>query len=450
MPRSFRLRLILVAIVWVATSMLVSGIVLTSVFYGEVTFMFELELSEHADELEAMLEPDERGHPVIRRQLSDPRFDVEGSGFYWQIVGHDGSISRSLSLGSRDLGLGKSAINGQSLELAAGPTGPMLLFQRAIVWPPTGTTVNIGLGADEFLRDEVVAKFRDRLIISLGLVAIGLIGAAFAQVTFGLRPLGRIRQALSAIRTGESQTLPIDLPAEVMPLVTDLNRLLDANRDVVRRARAEAGNLAHALKTPLAILIDEGQRMAAAGHPHQGQLIAQQCEKMLRHVDYHLVRSRASVARTTPLATAKVSPVIESVVAAMRRLHRDRNLTIQIQDSMVDARVPCDPDDLHEIVANLVDNAAKWARAHVIVRSDPGPGSWLRLRVEDDGPGMPKELREVVFEIGKRLDERAPGSGFGLAIVRDLVDLYGGRVWFDDARIGGVAACVDLPLAAPV
>lgn len=384
------------------------------------------------------------GHPTLRQPLSDRRFFEPQSGFYWQIELATGEAVLSPSLEGIRLQLGVYA--GQDTadrrSYVQGPTGTMLLLQRSMQLPEASEPLRIAVGTDTRLVGELLARFNWMLAASLGAIAVGLIAAIIAQVSFGLWPLSRIRKALGAIHRGEIIRLPTNLPSEVKPLVESLNGLLATNEEVVRRARAQAGNLAHALKTPIAILIDEAERLAAKGQ--DGHAILEQCERMRRQIEYQLAHARAAASRGKPTASVLAGPAIEAILAAVGRLYRERALEFEIKNEVPDAIVACEAEDLDEMLGNLIENAAKWAKSRVRVVVSRGANT-IHIDVEDDGPGMPEDARERVFEAGERLDEQVPGSGLGLAIVRDVANLYGGRAWIGQSVLGGAAAHLELP-----
>jgi signal transduction histidine kinase len=279
------------------------------------------------------------------------------------------------------------------------------------------------------------------------LLAFALTAAAALQVVFGLQPMARLGLELRAIRSGKATLLPQTLPLEVQPVVDDLNSLIDTNAQMIVRARAQAGNLAHALKTPLAVLTDEAYRLENRGQGESAHVILQQCQRMQRQIDYQIARARAAASRSVPGVNALVLPAVNTIVNAMKRLHSTKNLQIDVD---IDPKcvVLCDPMDLSEMLANLIDNACKWCAKRVIIdaRVDPKAKQAV-IAIEDDGAGLPSEAREMVFQIGQRLDERVPGSGLGLPIVRDLAQLYGGEIRLKDSTLGGLQAALSLPCA---
>jgi signal transduction histidine kinase len=283
--------------------------------------------------------------------------------------------------------------------------------------------------------------------------AIAAMVAGFAIVGRGLVPLDEMRRRLAAVRAGAADRVEGRFPAEVQPLVSDLNALLAHQEQAVSRAHAKAGDLAHGLKTPLAILSQEAERAGAAGQADVAAAIAEQVERMRRQIEYHLAHARAAASGATPGARCQVLESAQGLARTLLRLHADRGVTIDVRvDPAHEAR--CDRADLDEMLGNLLDNACKWARARVVVtstvvrQSTPAEaGSCVRVTVEDDGPGIDPALREAVLQRGVRADEAAPGSGLGLAIVRELAELYGGSVALTAASSGGLSACLTLPSA---
>lgn len=446
--RSFRARLIVGSIVWIVGGVAVSGIALSELFREQVTEQFDGELHGHAAELAALVDVGPDGQPYLHRLLSDPRFLPVGSGYYWQIDGPQGAVTSSPSLGAGRLTFhGPHPKAGEERHsFIDGPTGQVRLVETTVMVPGTETPLRIGIGTDERLLEEVLSKFNRTLALSLGVIALGLVTAAFLQVWLGLRPLGRVRAALGEVRRGTAARLPDDAPSEVQPLVHDLNALLEANHEMIRRARSQAGNLAHGLKTPLAILVDEGDRLRERGDHEASETILTQCNRMRRQIDYQIARARAAASRSAPGAVADVAPNLDAIMSAMRRLHERRGVAFELE-AEAHLLAAVDAQDLGEMVANLVDNAGKWARGRVVVRAATGHDQEIRITVDDDGPGLPAEAYDVVFNVGEKFDEQAPGSGLGLAIVRDLAILYGGRVWLEASPAGGLRAILELPAA---
>jgi len=267
--------------------------------------------------------------------------------------------------------------------------------------------------------------------------------AGFYQFAKGLAPLRELRTRLTGVREGGERRVVGDYPEEVQPLIDDLNALLDHRERAVTRAIAKAGDLAHGLKTPLAVIAQEADRASAAGHREFGETIREQIDRMQRQIDYHLAHARAAASAAAPGARASVAESADGVARALRRLHDGRGLTIDVRAPQEHA-VRCQREDLDEMLGNLLENACKWARARVAVQSTVDRDV-VAIVVDDDGPGIAADLRESVLQRGVRADQASPGSGFGLAIVRDLAELYGGSIGLDDSPLGGLQARLRLP-----
>jgi signal transduction histidine kinase len=301
------------------------------------------------------------------------------------------------------------------------------------------------VAADERGMTDPVREFVGLLATALCVLAAGLVLAVVLQVSVGLAPLRRLRDALAAVRDGRTRQLGGTYPNEVQPLVDELNAVLQHDAEVVNRARTQAGNLAHAIKTPLAVLGNAAAREDSA----LAQLVAEQVSTAQRQVDYHLARARAAAAIQVPGLRTPVIPVIESLVRVMKRVHAERSLEILIEpgaDGQAEPAFRGEEQDLQEMLGNLIDNACKWARERVDCRVSLDR-SRLVIRIDDDGPGLPAAEREAVFGRGVRADEQTPGSGLGLAIVRDLARLYGGDVALDASPAGGLRVALTLPAA---
>ena len=267
--------------------------------------------------------------------------------------------------------------------------------------------------------------------------------AGLWQVTRGLSPIEQLRRRLSDVREGRSGRLDGVYPSEVQPLVDDLNLLLAHREAAVARAIAKAGDLAHGLKTPLAVLAHEAGRMSASGHQELASAIEQQIDRMRRQTEYHLAQARAAASGSLPGARCDLHEAASGLIRTLLRLNAERGLTIEHHVDRAH-QVRCQREDVDEMLGNLLDNACKWARSTVKVQSETRDGL-VALIVDDDGPGLPPELRTEVLRRGVRADEQAPGSGLGLAIVRDLAGLYGGAIALEQSPGGGVRAVLRLP-----
>lgn len=280
------------------------------------------------------------------------------------------------------------------------------------------------------------------LAVFLGVV---FMAAGFFAARRGLTPFHNLRQRLASVRAGDEARVQGAYPAEIHPLIEEMNGLLESREASIRRALATAGDLAHGLKTPLALLAQEAEHLRSEGHVESAETIAQQVEKMTRQVDYQLARARAASSGASGTARTLVADSAEGLIRALRKLHAGRTLSITV-DLPPGLTARLQREDLDEILGNLLDNACTWAASTIRV-SGVRSGQVLTILIDDDGPGLPPELRTAVLERGVRADEAAPGSGLGLAIVRDLAELYGGSIALEQSPQRGLRARLSLPVA---
>ena len=282
-----------------------------------------------------------------------------------------------------------------------------------------------------------------RHTVPILVIAVVFMVAGVFQVRRGLTGISQLHGRLAAVRSGRSTRLEGRYVPEVQPLVDNLNALLEHREQAVRRAVAKAGDLAHGLKTPLAVIASEAERAAAGGDPEPASAILQQVDRMRRQIDYHLAHARAAASGAVAGARCSVRESAEGLARTLLRLHADRRLTL-------DVRVPASHaaavqrEDLDEMLGNLLDNACTWTRERIIVDS-VDEGFRVVVAVDDDGAGLAASMREAVLGRGVRADERAPGSGLGLAIVRDLAEVYGGTITLQQSPLGGLRATLTLP-----
>jgi len=275
--------------------------------------------------------------------------------------------------------------------------------------------------------------------VPIVLTALVFIAIGVGMMRRGLSPFDELRARLTGVRDGSERRLEGRYPSEVQPLVNDLNAMLDHRDEVVRRALGKAGDLAHGLKTPLAVLMHEVSRAEAAGQHELAAEMRTQLDRMRRQIDYHLAHARAAASGSTLGSRSSVLESANALARTLLRLHADRGLTIDVHVDP-DHFVRVQREDLDEMLGNLLDNACKFARSRVGITSTPGS-----ITIDDDGPGLDPTLHDAVLQRGVRADEAAPGSGFGLAIVRDLAELYGGSIALERSPSGGVRAVLRLP-----
>jgi signal transduction histidine kinase len=459
---SLRQRLLLGTLVWIALSIVVAGWALGGLFRQHVAQQFNAELGTHLDQLVAHLVVDPAGNPSLSAAQSDPRFSKPLSGLYWQIdrlqPPGEGSVGllRSRSLWDDVLrlpadGLADGEVHRHRIP---GPGNTRLgVIERVVMIGeasgPEGRAFRLVVAADERQMAEPIEHFDGMLWLALGLLGGGLAVVAVIQVRIALAPLGRLRGALGAVREGRNKRLVGDFPGEVQPLVEEFNSVLAENAEVVERARTQAGNLAHALKTPLSVIanaVRAGETHDAGAADETARLIGAQVEVARRQIDYHLSRSRVAASIRIPGARTPVVPVLDGLLRVMARIHAGRNLDLSVDPPAGDLSFRGEEQDLQEMLGNLLDNACKWAcrRVRTALEKD---GRAMRILVDDDGCGLPAAERERVLNRGERADEQVPGSGLGLAIVVELAGLYGGRVELADSSLGGLRVVLVLPLA---
>ncbi len=317
----------------------------------------------------------------------------------------------------------------------------------AVLWTlgllPIGHMLFLALTGYRRALWQFAGLFHIGLSITLLVLAVLSLAAGFAQVRSGLLPFDQLRTRLSAVRDGQEVRIDGSYPAEVQPLVNDLNALLEHREKAVQRALAKAGDLAHGLKTPLAVLAQEADRAETEGHREVAEIIHQQVERMRRQIDYHLAHARAASSGGTPGVHCAVLASADGLSRTLLRIYAARGLDIKV-DVSPDHSIRGRREDLDEMLGNLLDNACKWAKSVVSVQSFRESNSIVIL-VDDDGPGIAPEMRDVVLQRGVRADEAALGSGLGLSIVRDLAEVYGGTISLENSPTGGLRARLQLP-----
>ncbi len=456
---SLRFRLLAATLVAVAVALVLAGLLLASLFSDHVMRQFSRGLSVQLDQITARLDFDASGQPRIDPQsLVDPRWSRPYSGLYWQVdganTGQQRGVLRSRSLWDATLILPGDALADGVVHVheVQGPDGARLLLVERTITSDARPARSWRLIVAGDLGETVVAvaRFNGVLAVSLAALLVLLCAAALAQVAIGLAPLRALQRKLTQVRAGMARRLEGSFPLEVQPLIDDFNAVLDRNAEVVTRARTQAGNLAHAIKTPLAAMSQAAA--VAVQRPQAGAdlatLVQEQVGVARRHVDWHLARARAAAAQDLPGARVALQPVLSGLLRVMERVHAERRLRLHCAPVVTDLAFAGEVQDLQEVLGNLLDNACKWARYEVHVNATPiessGSGR-LRILIDDDGPGIEPDRRDTVMARGARLDESVPGSGLGLAIVAELVGLYGGRVQLHAAPAGGLRVEVELP-----
>ncbi len=452
---SLATRLFFSATAWVVVILTVTGFALSSVYRNATERAFDRRLNLYLRTLIAeVATPDE---PPDRQfqSLGEPLFELPLSGWYWQITRTDTEkpdVRASRSLWDRKL----PKLEERGLELTTagirvayvdGPEGQSLrMVERPVDLGSDGKFLVSVAGDATEIFDETRSfdYYLGGTFTALGIV---LLLTTVFQVRFGLAPLGRISESIAAIRSGRAERLEGEFPVEIAPLARETNALIDANREIVERARTHVGNLAHAIKTPLSVIVNE-----AAAHRADpfADKVLEQADVMRDQVAHHLERARIAARVTIVGTVTEVAPAIEALQRTMEKIHRDRGIAIEVKADPK-ARFRGERQDLEEMAGNLVDNACKWAASRVFIEvlAEPPPKigatPMFRIIVDDDGRGLSEAERAQVSRRGQRLDESKPGSGLGLSIVVDLAALYGGSLSLGSAPIGGLRADLLLP-----
>jgi signal transduction histidine kinase len=451
---SLALRLFLSAATWTVVMLVVAGIVLSSLNRDAAERAFDRRLNVYLRTLVAdVATPDEAGER-FPQSLGEPLFELPLSGWYWQVTRLDTArpeVRSSRSLWDSTL----PHLDDAPLSPAAGARqgyvqGPedqsLRLVERTIDLGDEGRFL-VAVAGDAVEIDEETRRFDRALGTTFAILGFVLLLITTFQIRFGLAPLNRISAGLAAIRSGATERLEGSFPIEVAPLARETNALIEANREIVTRARTHVGNLAHALKTPLSVMMNE-----ASANPDNplATKVREQTDIMRNQVTHHLERARLA-ARVAVIGTVtEVRPVVSALVRTMEKIHHARGISIEL-DAPEDARFRGEKQDLEEMIGNLVDNACKWAQSRValetfVERPDIySERSIVRIVVDDDGPGLSPQQREQVGRRGRRLDEAKPGTGLGLSIVVELANLYGGGLTLGTAPIGGLRAELVLP-----
>src|SRR3954452_16639789 len=435
---SLALRLFLSATAVTVVILLITGVVLSSLYRDGVERSFDRRLDVYLKTLVAEVSAPEDSEK-LPQALSEPLFDLPLSGWYWQTIKLSGvkpevKSSRSLWDGGlphlEDLHV-QTGPDGTRKRYVPGPEDQRLrLVERTVDLGDEGRYLIAVAGDAQEVEDEA-QSFDRALAVTFGVLATALLLTTMFQVRFGLAPLKRISASLAAIRAGTAERLEGRFPEEIAPLARETNALIEANREIVERARTHVGNLAHALKTPLSVIVNEA---TARGDDPLATKVREQAALMRDQVQRHLERARIAARATVVGTVTEVEPVVTALARTLEKIHRERGVVIDIEAPR-DTRFRGERQDLEEMVGNLVDNACKWANSRVAIevlpeRGEAGEGeATLRVIVDDDGTGLtPAQREQVQARRGNRLDETKPGSGLGLSIVADLAALYGGAL----------------------
>lgn len=434
--------MIVIAAAWIFVLLAGGAFALDRVLTSAVTRNFDAQLSYALTAMIASGEIGPDGEVRFSRPLGDQRFLEPYSGLYWQVTAKDAEPFRSRSLWDRAIAIPKSPADEEmhAYDTREFPQEPLRVLQRDVRLPASDRLWRFQVAESRVGLDDQIHVLRSTLGWSFAALGLGLVVLAALQATYGLWPLRRVSRAIAAIRSGRMNRVPADFPPEIEPFVAELNALIEHNEDQAEAARRHAGNLAHALKTPMAVLMNE----AMTNSPDLAGTVIRETGVMRRQIDHHLARARALGRRAAGHARAEIWPSLEAVARAVSRMHA--HATVDVTGDKA-AAVAGERQDLEEMLGNLIENAAKYGSGRVFV-TVARTGDFVEILVEDDGPGIPEERRAELFGRGARLDTSKPGTGLGLSIVRDVVEIYGGEIILGESEdLGGLAATLRLPAA---
>lgn len=451
--RSLTRRLIWLASAWIVLALLVTGWALTTQYQESTLRRLGNVLGDTIDEVVLATTVSAAGVEVA--EIKDSRTLRPLSGKYWAVAELDGRggvrvLARSPSLAGEDLtappGLADRLAEalGQTISYnATGPIGsPLRVAASLKTMPGREAPIIFMSGVDRADIDADTRQFATFTWTALLILGLGLVIAVFLQVQIGLRPLFGLRNEIADVRKGRAARIARTYPMEIQPLAEQVNRLLDHNQETVERQRTHVGNLAHALKTPLSVMLAE----AGTQQGVLPDMVRKQTEIMKAQVDHHLRRARAAARAQLLGERTPIAEVLDELAVMLERV-------FEWKDVEIDWRAPDDlgfrgeRQDLQEILGNLMENACKWAKRRVRVSAGPTGLGQMVLVVEDDGPGLPEDQREAALQRGMRMDETTPGSGLGLSIVVELTRAYGGRITLSDSDMGGLKVLLELPTA---
>jgi len=449
-PRSLAFRVVAFSTVWAIVTLVVIFTLIATLYRQASERGFDSLLSAHLFNLIGSVGISDSGELTGSPDLGDLRFSEPNSGWYWSVLPasdgvtgerHSSSMTEEIPSPSVAEVPFNSAF--QRTYTIEGIHGEELqVFESEFVLDAKNRAARFRVMGNETELEAEIATFQRRLLTYLSLFGVGMISINAIAILFGLQPLRRVREALAMVREGTAQRLTGRFPTEIEPLANETNALIENNRRIVERSRTQVGNLAHSLKTPLAVLVNEGRALGG----EKGRLIAEQTASMQKQIDHYLQRARVAAQRDSVVYRTPVAPLVGRMVRVMQKLNPAVGLSLSLPGE--DIVFAGEREDLEELLGNLLENAMKWAKSAVRVSLVGAPGDseegLFEISIEDDGPGIPEEKAREALKRGRRLDETKPGTGLGLAIVADLVNEYGGTLALERSGLGGLKAVVRL------
>lgn len=449
-PRSLAVRVVAFSTVWAILALVLIYTVITALYRENSERGFNSLLSAHLFNLIGSVGVSPSGALTGSPDLGDLRFSEPRSGWYWTVEPLTEGLTGSLRSSSMTAPIASESITevpfNASFQRSYAMEGidgeDLQVLEAEFVLDAKNRVARFRVMGNRTELEEEIWIFERRLLTYLTLFGFGMIAINAAAILLGLRPLGQVSRALAMVREGAAQRLDGSFPAEIEPLASETNALIENNRRIVERSRTQVGNLAHSLKTPLAVLLNEARSLGGA----QGQLITEQARAMQGQLEHYLQRARIAAQRDSVVFRTPVTPLLQRMVRVMEKLG-DR-VRIGFNPPPAEIVFAGEREDFEEIVGNLMENAVKWAKSSVqlSVAALPSTGGETRfaLTIEDDGPGIPEDKAREALRRGRRLDETKPGTGLGLSIVSELVNEYGGTIALERGSAGGLRVTVVL------
>lgn len=433
---SLKNRLVLAAVIWLTAMIIAAGVMVPSQVYNYMVTDTKSQLSIYMDEITGNLEVNKEGVLTLSTQLSDPRFSQPYSGLYWSASTQDNQI-RSRSLWDRTIEFDK-----KKSDAFGAKNEPLIFIETSVYFPEYNKPISILIGIDEQPIEDTVSKLMGELWVILALLYLGVLAVIFVQIAWSLSPLTKMHKELNQLRQGDRTSLGDDYPRDIAPVVSDLNALLFHYQELLERARHHAGNLSHALKTPLSVLKNEIQHLPES---NKKQLL-DPVNQIQSQIDYHLGRARMAGSRN--ILSVKASPAerIDAIAMAFDKVYAERGITL-INEIESELEVSVEQTDLDEMVGNLLENGYKWANSIIRVYAEIKDSNNVNIVVEDDGAGIPNEQLNNVVKRGVRLDETTPGTGLGLNIVSEMAHSYRGTFHLSHSSMGGLKATLSMKIS---
>jgi signal transduction histidine kinase len=448
--RSLTFRVIAFSTLWAVVTLIVIATIISTLYRDASERGFESLLSAHLFNLIGSVGVSDTGELTGSPDLGDLRFSEPNSGWYWSVEPVSGGVTGNLQSVSMTEPIPSPSpaqvpfnLSYQRNYMTPGIKGEELeVFESEFELDDKGRVARFRVMGNRTELENDIGSFERRLATYLLIFGVGMIAINAVAILIGLQPLVRVRRALALVREGTARRLDGRFPTEIEPLANETNALIENNKRIVERSRTQVGNLAHSLKTPLAVMLNEGRALGG----DKGRLIVDQASAMQTQVEHYLQRARVAAQRDSVVYRTPVSPTLQRVVRVVEKLNPAMAISLSLPTAEV--LFAGEREDLEEIAGNLLDNAMKWGRSKVAVSvatAQAGPDShWFRLAIEDDGPGIPEDKAREALKRGARLDETKPGSGLGLAIVSDLVREYQGSLALERSALGGLAVVVKL------